>query len=261
MERANREEFTLEKALTINQAGCSIRCTLHTNDPRNIHTLVLYGQGFGGSRDSAPVRRFAAKLLAKHKDAALLAFDWPCHGDDARKHLLLSDCDAYLEQVILFVQNRYQPRQLWAMATSFGGYIFLRRLAREGNPFQRLSLRCPAVNFPQLVEEQILTPLTLSKLEAGKSVLWGYDRKMKLTRDFLEELRAGGVEQLDFSPFALELNILHGSKDRVISPDVTRAFAQRNDIDFQLIENADHGFLDPQRLDLAIAAELAFFVS
>lgn len=251
----------MEKALSINQAGYSIRCTLYANDPRKIGTVVLYGQGFGGSRDSGPVRRFAAKLLSKHKDAALLSFDWPCHGDDARKSLLLSECDAYLDQVIAYVQKRYQPRRLWAMATSFGGYIFLRRLAREGNPFQKLALRCPAVNFPDLLEQQVLTPLSLSKLEAGKSVLWGFERRMKLTGAFLKELRAGGVEQLDFSPFAPQLHILHGSKDKVIDPALTETFARRNGITYELIDGADHGFIDPQRLDLAIAAELAFFVS
>jgi pimeloyl-ACP methyl ester carboxylesterase len=251
----------LEKALTINQDGYSIRCTLYSASPRSADTLVLYGQGFGGSRDSGAVRRFAQKLLAKHKDAALLAFDWPCHGDDGRKSLLLSDCDAYLNQVILYGQKRFQPRQLWAMATSFGGYVFLRHLTREGNPFQRLALRCPAVNFPALLEQEILTPLSLSKLHSGKTVLWGFERKMKLTSQFLEELREGDVEQADFRPFASQLLVLHGSKDRVISPERTRDFAQRNGIGYQLIENADHGFIDPQRLDLAIAAELAFFAA
>ena len=251
----------MEKALSINQAGYSIRCTLYANDPRKIGTVVLYAHGFGGSRDSGTVRRFAQKLLSKHRDAALLAFDWPCHGDDARKSLLLTECDAYLEQVIVYVQKRYQPRQLWATATSFGGYIFLRHLARAGNPFQKLALRCPAVNFPALMEEEILTPGERSKLEAGKTVLWGYGRKVKLTRAFLEELREGGVEQLDFSPFAASLHIVHGSKDKVIAPAVTEDFSARNGIGWELIEDADHGFIDPQRLDLAIAAELAFFVS
>lgn len=256
-----KEASLMEKALSINQGGYSIRCTLHTNDPRKIRTVVLYGQGFGGSRNSAPVHRFAAKLLSKHKDAALLAFDWPCHGDDARKSLLLSECDAYLDQVINYVQKRYQPRQFWAMATSFGGYVFLRRLVRAGNPFQKLALRCPAVNFPTLLERDVLSPLECQKLQAGKSVLWGYERKMKLTKEFWLELRAGGVEELDFSPFAGELHILHGSKDRVIPPEVTEQFALRNGIGYERIENADHGFVDPQRLDLAIAAELAFFVA
>lgn len=251
----------MEKALSINQAGYSIRCTLYVNDPGRIQTVVLYGQGFGGSRNSGPVRRFASKLLSKHRDAALLAFDWPCHGEDARKSLLLSECDAYLNQVILYVQKRYQPRRLWAMSTSFGGYLFLRRLARSGNPFQKLALRCPAVNFPALLEEQVLTPAAIGKLEAGKSVLWGYERKMKLTKQFLTELRTGGVDELDFSPYASALHILHGSKDKVIDPAVTEAFARRNGIGYELIDSADHGFLDPQRLDLAIAAELAFFTS
>ena len=249
----------MEKNLTINAAGCSIRCKLYTGGKKSVKTLVVYGHGFGGSKDGTVPKRLAQKLLSKHKDAALLAFDWPCHGTDGRKSLLLSDCDAYLDQVLRYVEQRFHPDRLWGMATSFGGFLFLRRLMNQGNPFEKLVLRCPAVNFPRLLEEVILTPEQLSKLRSGKAVTAGFERKMKLTRAFLVELRHADVEHLDFSPFASRLLILHGDKDRVIPIETVRAFAQRSGIPFIPIENADHGFQDPQRLDLALRAALDFY--
>lgn len=249
----------MEKALTINQSPWSIRCRLFCPDSGPVRTVLVYGHGFGGGKDGAVPKRLAQKLLAKHKDAALLAFDWPCHGADARKSLLLSDCDAYLEAVLRYVEQRWHPQRLWGMATSFGGFLYLRHLLRRGNPFQRLVLRCPAVNFPALLMEVLLTPEQCAKLRSGKAVSAGFERKLKLTRAFLEELDQADLETADFSRFAPNLLIVHGDKDRVIPIEVVRSFAQRNAVAFVPIENADHGFQDPQRLDLALSAALDFY--
>lgn len=249
----------MEKALTINQAPWSIRCRLFCSRPEAVRTLLVYSHGFGGSKDGTVPKRLAEKLLSKHKDAALLAFDWPCHGTDGRKSLLLSDCDAYLEQVLRYVERRYHPERLWGMATSFGGFLFLRHLLRRGNPFERLVLRCPAVNFPRLLDGTLLTPEAYRRLRSGKAVTAGFERKLKLTRAFAEELDRADLEGLDFRAFAPRLLIVHGEKDRVIPIETVRAFARRNGIAFLGVENADHGFQDPKRLDCALHAALEFF--
>ena len=53
--------------------------------------LVRRTDHFGITIDGEPLHT-AAPL----KDNAVMAFDWPCHGEDARKTLLLQDCDFYL---------------------------------------------------------------------------------------------------------------------------------------------------------------------
>ena len=56
-----------------------------------------------------------------------------------------------------------------------------------------------------------------------------------------------------------ELFILHGTKDEVVSFDAVKAFAEDNVIEFEPIENADHRFQSPEKMDLAIAKICAFF--
>lgn len=88
---------------SINKGGCSIRCKLYYNDLNSICQLVLYEHGFGGNKDNKAAERFAQKALSKHKDVGLLAFDWPCHGEDARKRISMEDCDRYLALMVEYV--------------------------------------------------------------------------------------------------------------------------------------------------------------
>ncbi|MGX8679244.1 MAG: hypothetical protein ACQGQO_09090, partial [Sphaerochaetaceae bacterium] len=61
---------------------------------------MICGHGFSGNKDNKAVERFADHMLKRHKSTAVLIFDAPCHGDDAKKKLSLDDCDAYIGIVI-----------------------------------------------------------------------------------------------------------------------------------------------------------------
>ena len=81
---------------TINENGCSIRCKMFCDDWRDVRRAVLYAHGFGGHKETRAAVRFSEAALSKQKGTLVMAFDWPCHGEDARKKLKLADCSEYL---------------------------------------------------------------------------------------------------------------------------------------------------------------------
>ena len=236
----------------INRDGCSVRCRSYINDPKSVRRVVIYGHGFGGHKETKAAERFAELALSKHKDMAVLVFDWPCHGDDARKNLQLEECGTYLHLVLTFAQEKFQPEEICGYATSFGGYIFLKYALEHGNPFSKLILRCPAVRMYDVLNDYVLSEEDKNKLDHGKPVLAGFDRLVRISGDFLKSLRENDIAERDFSGMAESILILHGTKDEIVPEGSVRAFAEKNGIEYIPVEKADHRFMDPKLMDLAI---------
>ena len=240
------------KYFNINASGNSIHCKLYYADIKAIKRVVLCAHGFSGHMDNKAVERFADYVLKKHRDAAVVIYNAPCHGDDVKKKLTLADCDAYITLVTAHIRERFQPDQLFVYANSFGGYQFLKYIAEHGDPFDKIALRCPAVNMYQVTSERIVKPEELRALARNKPIEVGFDRKIKITRSFLEELQAADITERDFRPFAEDMLILHGTKDEIVPFAVVSAFAEKNNIRFVPVENADHRFVDPLKMDYVI---------
>jgi len=95
----------------------------------------------------------------------------------------------------------------------------------------------------------------------GKPVLVGFDRKIKISMPFLEELKAADITKYDFIDYADDMVILHGTKDEIIPIEVSAKFADDNVIEFIPMQNGDHRFTDPRIMDLAIHKIIEFFES
>lgn len=247
------------KYFTVNAEGCSIRCKLYAGGPEALRTLIVYGHGFGGHKDNRAAERFAGRVLEKNKGVGLVCFDWPCHGDDVRKTLRLDDCSLYLRTVVSHLRKQYPEAVLFGYATSFGGYLFLKYMSENPNPFAATAFRCPAVNMYALLTETIMTEDDMAKIRKGKSAQVGFDRKVTVDGAFLESLRQADITQRDFLPLADELLILQGDRDEIVSPAAVRDFCEQNVIEYETIEGADHRFQDPKCMDRANARILAFF--
>lgn len=241
-----------ENYFSINESGSSIRCKLYYNDLKAVRRTVVCVHGFGGHKDNKAAQRFAEHLLKKHKDAAAVTYDAPCHGDDVKKTLTLGDCDLYLREVICWVKEHFKPEKCDAYATSFGGYQLLKYIAEHGNPFGKIGLRCPAVKMYDVLSQCIISPNEQRALMKNKPVPVGFDRKIRISRQFLDELKAADITTWDFRPFADDILILHGTKDEIVPIGSAEKFADKNDILFFSVEGADHRFIDPLKMDAAV---------
>lgn len=247
-----------EKYFNINASGHSIRCKSYCNHPKDIRRAVLCGHGFGGHKDNKAAQRFADYVLKKHKDIVIVTYNAPCHGDDVNKKLRMEDCMTYIEIVTQYIRKQYATDDICVYATSFGGYQFLKYLSENGNPYRKIALRCPAVNMYEVLAQRIMQPEEIKALSRNKSIAVGFDRKIQVTQTFLDELRASDISALDYSRFADDILILHGTKDEVVSCDLVKAFSEKNNIPFISVENADHRFKDPLKMDTAIKAIVEF---
>ncbi len=248
----------MDKYFNVNGEGRSIRCKLYA-EGKAPERVVLCGHGFGGHKDGRALERFARRVLEKNKGAAVLCFDWPAHGEDARKTLRLEDCSLYLRLILAYLRESFAGPEVFGYAVSFGGYLFLKYLSEAGNPFVKLALRCPAVDIFEGLNRNILTEEDRRRLERGKPVQAGFDRKVEIDRAFMESLREADLTKRDFLPWADDMLILQGTKDEIVSFEAVKAFAEENVIEFEAVEGADHRFQDPKKADLATARILAFF--
>ena len=249
----------MEKSFNVNSNGFCISCKLYANDKAEIKRVVLFGHGFAGHKDNKAAERLAKHLLSKNRDAALMVFNWPCHGDDVRKTLRLEDCGSYLHELINYIRETYPDSELYGNATSFGAYLFLKYVSDHGDPFKKLALRCPAVNMYDVVTKAVMTDDDLAKLEKGKPVLVGFDRKIKLDKSFTDSLIEADISVRDFTDRCDDILIMHGTKDEIVPIESAMAFADDNLIEFVPIEGADHRFKDPACMDKAIKLTAAFF--
>ena len=249
----------MDKYFDINESGCSVRCKLYCADPHSIRRAVLFGHGFGGHKDNKAAERFARYVLSKYKNIAVMTFDWPCHGSDARKKITLQDCDTYLALCIRCLRERFGAQELYAYATSFGGYLFLKYISENENPFEKLAFRCPAVNMYDVITQAIMQEGDLEKVQKGKEILVGFDRKIKIGPEFLQELKAADITTRDFSGFCGRILILHGTKDEIVPFAAAERFADENLLDFEPAENADHRFIDQKIMEKAIIRIADFF--
>ena len=248
----------MNKYFEINAKGNNIRCKLYSNGNRSADRAVIFCTGFAGHKDNTAAAKFSELFLAKN-DAMVVVFNWPAHGDDVKKKLVLDDCDTYLDLVVQEVRAKYGVRELYAYATSFGGYLVLKYISEHENPFRKIALRCPAVCMYDVLTRGIMRNDEYDRLLKGKDVQVGFDRKITVTRSFLEDVEKNDIRQRDFLESAEDLLILHGTADEIVPFDESQAFAERNLIEFIPVPGADHRFQNPAHMSLANKSVIAFF--
>lgn len=238
----------MEKYFEIIEGNLNIKCKLYCNTPRNINYVVVSCHGFGGNKDNNATKKIAEELLYRYNDFAVISFDWPCHGDDVRQKLKLAYCNDYLEGVINYIKNELGVNDIYSQATSFGGYLMLKYISEHPNPFKKIALRCPAVNMYTAMTENILETEQVENIKRGKIEFSGFERKIKITNDVLEEIRENDISNRKYIDLAEDILIMHGTNDELISYDFVKKFAEENEIEFVTIEGADHRYKDPAKL-------------
>lgn len=250
----------MHKYFDINEQGYSIRCKLYYHkDIHNLENVVIATYGFGGNKDNKAVEKFADRITTKYNGFGVVCFDWPCHGMDARNKLILEECTLYLELVFAYVQKEIKATRIYNYSSSFGAYNTLRLIHEKGeNPFTRIAFRCAAVKMYDAIAQHI-TSDEWDKLNKGKEILRGHDRKIKVSREFLADMKEHDVSQYDYLEYADDILMIHGTKDEAVPLSVVQEFSDNNVIELIEVENADHPFSNPDYMDFAIQKMIEFF--
>ncbi len=248
-----------EKYFEINGRGYNVRCKAYFNEKSILNKAVIYCTGFAGHKDNNNACIFSEKLLSKHENVIVIVFNWPAHGDDVKKKLVLDDCNAYLSLVIDEIRTRFGIHELYAYAVSFGGYLSLKYISENGNPFRRIALRCPAIDMYDVLTKTIMKDDEYGRIMKGKDVEVGFDRKVVITKELLESLKNNDIRQRDYLAFAEDILMFHGTKDEVVPYESGKRFADDNVIELVTVENADHRFQDPAQMAMVNKKVMEFF--
>ena len=135
----------------------------------------------------------------------------------------------------------------------------MKYIAEKGDPFIKLALRCPAVDMYDVLTGRIMSDDDLAAIKKNKPVLIDFDRKVKITKDFLAELKENDITVLDYKSIGDDIIIIHGTKDEIVPFDAAEKFAADNGIAFYPVDGADHRFSDPHKMDAAIDLILSSF--
>lgn len=246
------------KYFDINDRGHSIRCKLFCNDQRSIDDVILCGHGFAGHKDNKSTERFAETVLSKYKTVAVLTFDWPAHGKDVKKRLLLSDCDEYITVILDYITSEMNVKKLQGYANSFGGYMFLKYIHDHGNPFSKLALRSPAITIYESVMNKIIDADGMELISKGKDAAVGFDRKTNINKQFLDELKDSDVRKYEYLDEFEKIMVIHGTADEMIDFDAVKSFADDNLMEFIPVEGADHRFQNYAAMGNAIRDIITF---
>lgn len=240
----------ISKYFEINK-NYNIRCKIYCNEIRTIDKVVLYLHGFGGHKDNKAAERFATLVTSKEKKTGIITFNWPCHGDDIKKKLKLSECDAYLRDVLEYIGAEWKTDNIYAYGTSFGGYMTLKYISENGNPFKKIAFRCPAINMYDVMVRSVIAKEGLEQIEKGKDLMVGFDRKILIDNAFLEELKSANIREREFFDYADDILIIHGTKDEIVPYEDSMEFCEDNVIEFVPMEAADHRFVDLDKMNRA----------
>lgn len=249
----------MTKYFEINESGHNIRCKIFTKDLHQMKRLVIFVHGFAGHKDNASTEKFADRVLTKYKNIGVLIYDQPAHGDDVKRQLQLSDCITYLEIVLTEAKKRFRPEQIYGFGISFGCYALMNYLKDRGNPFEKIILRSPAINMFESLTGKIITESEMEILKAGKPVKVGFDRKVEITKAFLDDLAANDILKNDYLDFADDIEMILGTNDEVISFETAKHFSEENCIELISVAGADHRFQNPKYMEEVIKETIRFF--
>jgi len=247
------------KYLNMQYEKNNVRCKVYTHDDGKIENLVIFGHGFAGHKDNKAAERLAGKLISKNKGFAVLTFDLPCHGEDIKKRLTLDDCINYYDIVVKQSKEVLGAQKLYINATSFGAFLVLKYISEKGNPFEKMVFRSPAVNMYRVVTTALVTPEIQEKLSKNKEAMIGFDRKVIINQQFLDDLENTKLLERDFMDYADDILILHGTKDEIAPFEDSKMLAEENVIEFIPIEGADHRYKDINKMEYANSLAVEFY--
>ena len=209
------------------------------NIPENSDTIVVAMHGFDGSKKSSFISDLENGCL--EKNVGLIKFDWPGHGED-NSVLSVKRGLLYLETITDHIKEKNEPKRIIAFATSFGGYLTLLFNYHHPDVFDQIILRSPAIKMDEILLKGVLKEEELIELDKNGSCETGKSKPIKITSDFVEELKENRLFELYDNKELQSVSIMHGTKDELAPFDDSKQFAEMHGCSFYPIEGANHTY-------------------
>ena len=238
--------------------GYAIPCRYHLkSDARRV---VLICHGFGSSRNSPTAEALAAKLTPV--GLGWLSFDFPAHGDSPvdGDQLSITNCLNDIAVAEEFAAAMAPQAELCYFGSSFGSYVLALYLALRPHRGRKAMLRCAAVTMPELLTAEI-TPRDQELLDTqGYAMAEQYGRPLKITREFVADLKDHDAFQL-CHPGMAELLMIHGTADETAPLEAAHRFAKQLGARLIIVPGAGHRFQGPGETEQVMDVAREFFMA
>lgn len=246
----------METKRIMGQNGYEIPCVGH---PTKGELAVVICHGFGSSKESPTA--LAVDEALRSCGIGTFRFDLPAHGESPAEGdmLRVEACLNDLAAVEAHARAAMPGADIAYFSSSFGAYLNLNYLATREHGGKKSFLRCAAVDMPGLFRRLTTREQYAQLDEQGFFVLkTGYDRPLKITRGFYDDLAAYDVFRLWKRGIAA-LRMIHGTADETASIRDARRFAEQFGARLIEVEGADHRFQIPGGMERVVRAAVDFF--
>lgn len=226
--------------------------------PENADVIILAMHGFAGDRKSSCI-----KLLEERANAegmGLIKFDWPCHGESEAgdNALTVKNCLADLDSIVTYTKSKFPGiRNTVAFSTSFGGYLTLLYNYYSKDVFTHIILRSPAIKMYDILMNKLLNDAAKAKLAENKEVSFGFERLLKISAPFAEEIKNNDIIKLYGDTELKSVSIIHGTCDDIVPFYDSSEFSELHKCSLYPVLGADHRYKKSGELDAVISAALA----
>lgn len=224
--------------------------------PKGARTVIVAMHGFCGDKESSCIEELEKKAL--ESNIGLIKFDWPGHGESEAEgeQLTIDNCLSDIDAIVDHINNSLSHPKLIAFATSFGGYLTLLYLRKNRNVFDRVILRSPAINMHNVLTSNLLAKGDLSQIDKNGSVEFGFERKLRITSDFIDELKKNDVNALFDGIELPNVSIIHGTVDDLVPFSDSESFAKEHGCRLFPIEGADHRYKKEGEIERVIETSM-----
>ena len=230
-----------------------------------IHTLTgreqricLIAHGFGSSKNSPTAQMMLHGL--PQVGIGAIAFDAVAHGESPvdGSFLRLDNCLRDMAALEDWIAAQAPRAKICYFSSSFGAYQNLLYLSRYPHRGDRSFLRSAAINMSKIFSHR--TPQQQSDLDTrGFTILnQGYDRPIKVTREFVADLAAHNLFAL-YRPGTTRVQMIHGGADTTAAPEDARRVAQAFSLPLLEVPRGEHSLDGPGQAETVLREALRFF--
>ena len=220
--------------------------------PENANTIIVAMHGFCGDKESSCISALEKRALGLN--IGLIKFDWAGHGESEAtgEQLTIDNCMADIDSIIEHVKESHPEAKLVAFSTSFGGYLTLLYLRNHETVFNQVILRSPAIHMYDVLKANILTKEEQAQIEEYGSTEFGFERKLKITNDFVADLKNHNVDKLYGGVSLPNVSIIHGTVDDLVPYADSESFAREHGCKLHPVVGADHRYKKEGEIDKVI---------
>ncbi|MGE4354295.1 MAG: alpha/beta hydrolase family protein [Oscillospiraceae bacterium] len=220
--------------------------------------ILISAHGFGSCKTSATSMLLHNTL--PDSGIGVVSFDFPAHGESGvdGSRLRIANCLDDLGALEAEVLCREPAAEIVYFGSSFGAYITALYLSLRGHKGNRAFFRSAAVTMPDLLLSTSHPVAEESIRENGWFMLAlpGSDRPLKITREFLEDLRRHDLFSLYRSD--TKLTMIHGDSDSVAPYSAAVRFAQMSGAQLITVPGGEHNLAKPGQPQAMVSAVINF---